>query len=105
MTQLTPGVIVPLEKDFVYFSDPEGGIRAHDITKRDHAWQTKDARLPLAVAGSRLIGQAPVADLPELPRDRGAGPEDREKAVQQARTVVGLPAVGTPGPFPARNST
>jgi hypothetical protein len=55
--ELSPGVIVDLDRNQAYVSLPEGGIAAVDLARGNEVWRSKEAAKPLSVAGDLLVSQ------------------------------------------------
>jgi hypothetical protein len=56
--ELTPGVVVSLDKNEAYVMKPEGGIAAVGLAQGDELWRSSEAAKPLNVSGDLLISQA-----------------------------------------------
>jgi hypothetical protein len=56
--QLTPGIVVDLDKNQAYVMRPEGGVLALDLSRGAEVWSSMAAAKPLTLAGDILVSQA-----------------------------------------------
>jgi hypothetical protein len=56
--QLTPGIVVDLDKNQAYVMRPEGGVLALDLSHGAEVWSSVAAAKPLTLAGDILVSQA-----------------------------------------------
>lgn len=84
--QLHKGVVIDVESQQVYVSNPQGGLDSIDVNSGNHQWHNADADLPLTLQSNHLIAQsdtenAGAFELLELNTSNGAMSQSRSVTV------------------------